>query len=104
MMKGEVFIESYAYLANDRLPEMNGDDAWQIGPILVKCGASIRAGGELIEGLRARRIGSRVYYPLLVHQQPLCRSLSYDDQLPMVEHDCQQVFSLPAHPGVGPDD
>jgi UDP-2-acetamido-2-deoxy-ribo-hexuluronate aminotransferase len=51
--------------------------------------------------LKARGIPSAVYYPLPVHQQPAYAYLGYRaGQLPTAERLCQQVLSLPVHPGL----
>jgi len=45
-------------------------------------------------------VGSAVYYPLAIHQQPLYRELEYTDSLPVVEALCREVLSLPVWPGL----
>ncbi len=57
-----------------------------------------------VEELRARGIGTGVYYPLPVHQQPLYRQMGYDDTLPEAERACREVLSLPVHPALTEDE
>lgn len=51
--------------------------------------------------LTAKDIGSAVYYPLPIHQQPLYRELGYEDSCPVAERLCSEVVSLPVWPGLG---
>jgi dTDP-4-amino-4,6-dideoxygalactose transaminase len=53
-----------------------------------------------VEHLRARGVGTGIYYPLPVHHQPLYRALGYDDHLPEAERACREVLSLPVHPAL----
>jgi dTDP-4-amino-4,6-dideoxygalactose transaminase len=65
---------------------------------------TVRAPGfrdELRAFLTERGVGSAVYYPLALHQQPLFRDkLGYRDSLPMAESLTQEVLSLPVWPGM----
>lgn len=45
-------------------------------------------------------IGSAVYYPLPLHQQPYYQELGYGDSLPVAEAMSRQVLSLPIWPGL----
>jgi dTDP-4-amino-4,6-dideoxygalactose transaminase len=46
-------------------------------------------------------IPTAIYYPLPVHQQPAYAYLGYRaGQFPVAEQLCQQVLSLPIHPGL----
>ncbi len=45
-------------------------------------------------------IGSAVYYPLPLHQQPYYRELGYADSLPVAEAMSREVLSLPVWPGL----
>jgi len=68
---------------------------------------TIRVKGDrdaLIEGLRERGIGSRVYYPRLVPEQPVYRRLGYTGRFPVAERACHEVLSLPVHPSVSEED
>lgn len=55
---------------------------------------------ELRAALTAKGIGSAIYYPLAIHQQPLYRGLGYEDSCPMAERLCNEVLSLPVWPGL----
>ncbi len=55
---------------------------------------------ELQRRLSEQGIGSRKYYPLPIHRQPLYQKLGYDDRLPVSEKVAQEVLSLPVHPGL----
>jgi UDP-2-acetamido-2-deoxy-ribo-hexuluronate aminotransferase len=51
--------------------------------------------------LKAHGIPSAVYYPLPVHAQPAYAYLGYQlGQFPVAERLCEQVLSLPVHPGM----
>jgi UDP-2-acetamido-2-deoxy-ribo-hexuluronate aminotransferase len=51
--------------------------------------------------LRESGVPSAVYYPLPVHAQPAYAYLGYQlGQFPVAEGLCQQVLSLPVHPGL----
>ncbi len=55
----------------------------------------------LQQHLKAHGVPSAVYYPLPVHQQPAYAYLGYRvGQFPVAERLCQQVLSLPVHPGL----
>jgi dTDP-4-amino-4,6-dideoxygalactose transaminase len=56
---------------------------------------------RLQQQLAQHGIPSAVYYPLPVHQQPAYAYLGYSaGQFPVAEQLCQQVLSLPLHPGL----
>jgi UDP-2-acetamido-2-deoxy-ribo-hexuluronate aminotransferase len=51
--------------------------------------------------LKQHGVPSAVYYPLPVHQQPAYAYLGYQaGDFPVAERLCQQVLSLPVHPGL----
>lgn len=53
----------------------------------------------LREQLQKKGVGSMVYYPLPLHQQPVYQSLGYQPgQLPVADQICQEVLSLPLFP------
>jgi UDP-2-acetamido-2-deoxy-ribo-hexuluronate aminotransferase len=55
----------------------------------------------LQQHLKQHGIPSAIYYPLPVHQQPAYAYLGYHaQQFPVAEYLCQQVLSLPMHPGL----
>ena len=64
---------------------------------------TIRVRGDrdwLVEQLKARGIGTGIYYPIPIHQQPFYLQLGYRDTLPVSERLAKQVISLPVHPGL----
>jgi len=55
----------------------------------------------LQQHLKQHGVPSAVYYPLPVHQQPAYEYLGYQiGDFPVAERLCQQVLSLPVHPGL----
>ncbi len=55
---------------------------------------------ELLDHLGKKGIGSGVYYPIPIHQQPLYKDLGYDVTLPVAEAASRHVLSIPVHPGL----
>jgi dTDP-4-amino-4,6-dideoxygalactose transaminase len=55
---------------------------------------------SLLEKLTQKGIGSGVYYPIPIHQQPLYKELGFDVDLPVAEAASLQVLSIPVHPGL----
>jgi perosamine synthetase len=55
---------------------------------------------ELQRRLGEEGIGSAVYYPIPLHEQPLYRELGYADSLPVAEAASREVLSLPIWPGL----
>ncbi len=54
--------------------------------------------------LQEQGIGSMIYYPIPLHQQPVYQGLGYSaEQLPIVEAICQEVLSLPLFPELSSD-
>jgi len=54
--------------------------------------------------LRQRGIGSQVYYPRPINQQPVYRELGYGDDFPVAQQLCAEVLSLPVHPSLTPEE
>jgi dTDP-4-amino-4,6-dideoxygalactose transaminase len=54
----------------------------------------------LQQKLSESKIGSTIYYPIPIHQQPLYKNLGYNDKLPVSEAIAGQVLSIPVHPGL----
>jgi len=54
----------------------------------------------MVEQLREQGIGTGIYYPLPVHQQPVYQELGYTDCLPVAEAMSREVLSLPVHPAL----
>jgi dTDP-4-amino-4,6-dideoxygalactose transaminase len=49
--------------------------------------------------LKGRGIGSAIYYPIALHEQPCFQYLGYKQgQLPETELACKEVLSLPVYP------
>jgi perosamine synthetase len=59
---------------------------------------------ELQQRLNDKRIGSAIHYPIPIHQQPLYKSLGYNDSLPASEEAAKKVLSLPVHPDLAGED
>lgn len=57
-----------------------------------------RKRGEAMERLNEAGIGSRVYYPIPLHQQNSIREIVDEISLPVAERIANQVLSLPVHP------
>jgi dTDP-4-amino-4,6-dideoxygalactose transaminase len=59
----------------------------------------VRRRDELKAFLRKRGVGSEIYYPLALHQQPALRSLGYSEgAFPESERAAQEVLALPIFP------
>lgn len=58
----------------------------------------------LVERLRARGVGTGIYYPRTLPAQPVYRDLGYDGRFPVAEEAARQVLSLPVHPALTPTD
>jgi len=58
----------------------------------------------MVEQLREQGIGTGIYYPLPVHQQPVYQELGYTDCLPVAEAMSREVLSLPVHPALSQTD
>jgi perosamine synthetase len=54
----------------------------------------------LQDHLRHQGVGTAIHYPCPIHQQPVSRSLGYDDALPEAEAASREVLSLPVHPAL----
>jgi dTDP-4-amino-4,6-dideoxygalactose transaminase len=79
--------------------------SWYLYTVRLR-GANAGKRNKIIERLQAKGIAATVYYETPVHMQPLYRdSLGYRKKaLPETEKAARQVFSLPIHPKVDPDD
>ncbi len=58
----------------------------------------------LAAALARRGVGTGVYYPVPIHQQPPYRERGYGQSLPVAEQASQCVLSRPVHPALTPDD
>jgi dTDP-4-amino-4,6-dideoxygalactose transaminase len=68
---------------------------------------TVRVRGDrdaLAAALAERGIGTGVYYPVPIHQQPLYRQMGYRDELPETERAAREALSLPVHPALEQDD
>lgn len=59
---------------------------------------------ELLKYLTEVKIGSKVFYPIPIHKQPLYENLYFDLSLPEAERASKEVLSLPVHPCLTEDD
>ena len=59
---------------------------------------------EVASFLNKNDIGTGIYYPLPIHQQPFYRELGYSDSLPVSERASKEVLSLPVHPSINKED
>lgn len=55
---------------------------------------------EAIEQLKAKGVGSAVFYPVPVYRQKVYLDRGYNESLPVTEEVTQQVLSLPVHPAL----
>mgnify|MGYP006285033313 CR=1 FL=1 len=58
---------------------------------------------SLMEGLKRKEIGSKVFYPTTLTSSPALRKYANGDY-PEAEKACNEVLSLPVHPGVSKDE
>ena len=65
----------------------------------------VRARDAFAEALRARGVGSAIYYPIPVHRQTPFVALGYGDAAyPVTERLTDQVLSIPVHPSLTDDE
>lgn len=75
-----------------RLLEPHGSSAWHIFPVFLP------RRDELLDYLKARKIGSGIHYPIPVHLQRGYAELGYKQgDLPLTEQACNEVLSLPMY-------
>ncbi len=55
---------------------------------------------EVMKQLNEKGIGTGIFYPKPIHKQRLYLDLGYNDNLPVAEKLCNQLLSLPVHPGL----
>lgn len=58
----------------------------------------------LVKVLNDAGVGSSVFYPIPIHQQPFYKELGYAESHPKAEQAAKEVISLPVHPSITPDD
>ncbi|BAI60968.1 putative aminotransferase [Methanocella paludicola SANAE] len=59
---------------------------------------------EVIQKLNQAGIGTGIYYPLPIHQQPFYKQLGYNGSYPVAEQLAKEVISLPVHPSISKTD
>ncbi len=64
----------------------------------------VQARDDVREALTHEGIGTGIYYPIPVHQQPFYTGLGYRDKLPEAERASREVLSLPVHPSLTGDE
>jgi len=91
-------------LALPREPE-RGKHSWYVYTVRLR-GANAGKRNKVVEKLRAKNIEASIYYETPVHLLPLYRdSFGYKrGTLPETEKAARQVFSLPVHPKISPED
>jgi len=79
--------------------------SWYLYTVRVR-GANAGKRNKIVEKLRNKNIEATVYYETPVHLLPLYREVSGGKRgmLPETERAARQVFSLPVHPGMTPED
>ncbi len=76
--------------------------SWYLFTVRLKNATEARR-NRVVKDLRKLGIGATVYYPVPIHKMPFYAELS-KHHLPNSEEAAAQVFSLPVHPGVTPED
>ena len=79
------------------------DPVLHLMTVLIDFEGAGRSRREVVEGLKARGIGSQVHY-IPVHRQPYYRKLYGDLHLPGAEAWYARCLSLPLYPGMADDD
>ncbi|MFM6191390.1 MAG: DegT/DnrJ/EryC1/StrS family aminotransferase [Planktothrix sp.] len=88
---------------------VGGESVWNQYTIRVQSvsnplNSDLKPRDHLRNYLQAQGIGSMIYYPIPLHQQPVYQDLGYQPhQLPVVEAVCQEVLSLPLFPELSSD-
>ncbi len=88
---------------------VGGESVWNQYTIRVQSvsnllNSDLKPRDHLRNYLQAKGIGSMIYYPIPLHQQPVYQDLGYQPhQLPIVEAVCQEVLSLPLFPELSSD-
>jgi dTDP-4-amino-4,6-dideoxygalactose transaminase len=84
----------------------SGESVWNQYTIRVQgpLNSEIKSRDYLRNYLQEQGIGSMIYYPIPLHQQPVYQYLGYQaNQFPIVERVCQEVLSLPLCPELSPE-
>jgi dTDP-4-amino-4,6-dideoxygalactose transaminase len=79
--------------------------AWYLYTVRLR-GANAGRRNKIVEKIRNKNIEATVYYETPVHLLPLYREVSGSKRgmLPETERAARQVFSIPVHPGLPPED
>src|SRR5918997_5369052 len=65
----------------------------------------VRERDTFAERLKARGVGSAIYYPIPVHRQKPFVALGYgSERLPVTDRLTEEVLSIPVHPGLSDDE
>jgi dTDP-4-amino-4,6-dideoxygalactose transaminase len=57
-----------------------------------------------VRQLADQGVGSAVFYPVLIPQQPFYSELGYESYVPVAEQACREVLALPVHPALSAAD
>ena len=79
----------------------NCRSSWYLYTVRLK-GANAAKRNAVVEKLRSKMVGAEVYYPRPIHLMPYYKQFG-KFRLPETEAASSQVFSLPIHPGVTPE-
>ncbi len=80
----------------------NGKHSWYLYTARLYQGTETQR-NRILEGLHKNGIGAETYYVNPIHQMPYYLNTFGSQQLPETEKASKQVFSLPVHPGVTPE-
>jgi perosamine synthetase len=81
---------------------VDGKHSWYLYTVRLYNGKETER-NRLLEKLHEQGIGAEAYYINPIHQMPYYRSNFAVKSLPETEKASRQVFSLPVHPGVSPE-
>ncbi len=59
---------------------------------------------QFLKYLNENHIGARIYYPVPIFKQPVYKKLGYNIELSNTEKACEEVISIPVHPGLTKED
>lgn len=76
--------------------------SWYLFTLRLRDGSK-RERDRIVKGMREQGVGAAVYYRVPIHLMPFYRKFS-SERLPVTESVADQVFSLPVHPAVEPED
>lgn len=70
----------------------------------LRINSNVISRDEVVSFLNKKGIGTGIYYPLPIHQQPYYKEIGFNDSLPLSEKASSEVVSLPVHPSVNKTD